>query len=150
MNKLANRIDLKDLAEKKSKENKRYKKIVTLCAGTGCTASGCASVLTALNKELKNKKLVQEIKVRTTGCHGFCEQGPLMVIEPENIFYCRLKLEDVSEIISKTLVKDEIIERLLYQDRGTKITYERARDEEGRFIADDPDTPENEAYVVSE
>ncbi len=118
--------DLEKLSQKKQKENQMYEKIVTLCAGTGCCASGCLSVLTSLQNELKRKKLTEKIKVRTTGCHGFCEQGPLIVIEPGNIFYCRVKPEDISEIISKTLLKDTIIEKLLYTDpsSGQKITKE--------------------------
>ena len=119
--------DLKTLAEKNKKENQKYTKIVTLCAGTGCCASGCLSVLTSLRNELKKKSLTQKIKIRTTGCHGFCEQGPLMVIEPKNIFYCRINPEDVSEIVQETLKQDKIIDRLLYKDKlsGKKITNEK-------------------------
>lgn len=118
--------DLKQLAERKMTENQQYSKVVTLCAGTGCTASGCLSVLSALHKELEQEKLTETIKVRATGCHGFCEQGPLMVIEPENIFYRQIKPEDVPEIVQETLQRDKIIERLQYTDptSGETITYE--------------------------
>lgn len=127
MSKLKNLKDLKELIQKKQKEKQIYTKLVTLCAGTGCTASGCQAVLTSLNKELKKRKLAQKIKIRTTGCHGFCEQGPLMVIEPGNIFYCRIKPEDILNIVSDTLQKNKIIERLLYTDPilGKKITQEK-------------------------
>lgn len=119
--------DLKELAEKTGKENSKYSKIVTLCAGTGCSASGCLPVLTSLRNELETQGLAQKIKIRTTGCHGFCEQGPLMVIEPGNTFYCHVKPEDVAEIVSETLEQDKIIERLLYTDpvSGKKIACER-------------------------
>ena len=119
--------DLKELAKEKRKENQKYSKIITLCAGTGCCASGCLSVLNSLREELKRKKLTQKVKIRTTGCHGFCEQGPLMVIEPGNIFYCHIKPEDVSEIIYETLQHDKVIERLLYTESasGKKIVQER-------------------------
>ncbi len=127
MNTITSIEDLKKLTEKQKKENSKYNKIVTLCAGTGCCASGCLSVLSSLRNELKHKKLTKKIKIRTTGCHGFCEQGPLMVIEPENVFYCHLKPEDIPEIISKTLLNDKIIERLLYADpaSGKKIIHEK-------------------------
>ncbi len=118
--------NLEELAEHKKSENQKYNKIVTLCAGTGCCASGCLSVLTSLREELQRKELTEKIKIRTTGCHGFCEQGPLMVIEPENIFYCHIKPEDVPEIVSETLGQNKIIERLLYVDPVSeeKIKYE--------------------------
>jgi NADH-quinone oxidoreductase subunit F len=118
--------DLKKLAESKITENQKYSKVVTLCAGTGCSASGCLSVLSALHKELEQEKLTEQIKVRTTGCHGFCEQGPLMIIDPGNIFYRQIKAEDVPEIVQETLQDSKIIERLLYTDpaSGQKITRE--------------------------
>ena len=126
MKKIKNASDLKKLAERQKKENTRYKKIITLCAGTGCCASGCLSVLQALQKNLKRKKLTGKFKIRTTGCHGFCEQGPLMVIEPGNVFYRHVKPEDVPEIVSATLLEDKIIDRLQYVDpaSGKKIAKE--------------------------
>ncbi len=118
---------LKKQAEEQKKEENKYGKIVTLCAGTGCSASGCLSVLASLRKELKNKKLTKKVKIRTTGCHGFCEQGPLMVIEPGNTFYCHIKPEDIPEIVSETLQNDKIVERLLYTDpaSGKRISREK-------------------------
>jgi NADH:ubiquinone oxidoreductase subunit F (NADH-binding)/(2Fe-2S) ferredoxin/NAD-dependent dihydropyrimidine dehydrogenase PreA subunit len=118
--------DLKKLSKKQREETKRYKKTVTVCSGTGCLASGCGPVLASLNKELRLKKLTNHIKVKVTGCHGFCEQGPIMVIEPENIFYCRIKPEDVREIVTSTLRDNKIIERLLYADQtsGKRIIRE--------------------------
>lgn len=107
---------LKKLAESKKKDNQKFSKIVTLCAGTGCCASGCLPVIAALRQELKKRGLEEKIKIRTTGCHGFCEQGPLMVIEPGNIFYRHLKSEDIPEVVSKTLEANETIERLQYLD----------------------------------
>ena len=64
--------------------------------------------------------------MRTSGCHGFCERGPLVVIHPQRIFYQRVKLDDAAEIIAKTVLKDEIIDRLVYRDPVTKekILYE--------------------------
>jgi NADH-quinone oxidoreductase subunit F len=76
-------------------------------------------VLACLSKELARDGIGVKIKLRTTGCHGFCEQGPLMVIEPENLFYCKIKPEDVAEIVSETLGKGRVIERLLYRDPAT-------------------------------
>jgi len=127
MSNLKTASEIKKILEGEQKKNQKYTKLVTLCAGTGCTASGCQAVLAALSKELKKKKLAHKIKIRTTGCHGFCEQGPLMVIEPGNIFYCHIKPHDVSEIVSQTLGRGKVIDRLFYTDpaTGKKITSER-------------------------
>jgi NADH-quinone oxidoreductase subunit F len=118
--------DLRRIQTQEQKELKRYRKLVILCSGTGCCASGCLAVLKQLQEELKNKKLTSCIKIRTTGCHGFCEQGPIMVIEPANIFYCHIKPEDVTEIVLESLANDRIVERLLYKDplSGKKVIYE--------------------------
>jgi len=127
MNKLNSADKLKKISEIEKNKNQKFIKLVTLCSGTGCTASGCQAVLVALKKELKKEKLSQKVKVRTTGCHGFCEQGPLMVIEPGNIFYCHIRPQDVPEIVLQTLVKGKTIDRLFYTDpaTGNKITSER-------------------------
>jgi NADH:ubiquinone oxidoreductase subunit F (NADH-binding)/(2Fe-2S) ferredoxin/NAD-dependent dihydropyrimidine dehydrogenase PreA subunit len=107
-----------------------------MCGGTGCRASGAQDVIDALRKGLKKKKLEKTVQIRVTGCHGFCEQGPLMIIEPGNIFYCGLNPEDADEIIAKTMLKGEVIERLLYVDpvtskkvrTGSEIPFYRAQD----------------------
>ncbi|MBN1317856.1 MAG: FAD-dependent oxidoreductase [Anaerolineales bacterium] len=98
---------------------------ITVCGGTGCRVYGSEKVINALHTEINKNGI--EADVRMTGCHGFCEQGPVMVIHPQGIFYKSVKVEDVPEIIHKTVEKDEIIERLLYSDpiTGEKIVYER-------------------------
>jgi NADH:ubiquinone oxidoreductase subunit F (NADH-binding)/(2Fe-2S) ferredoxin/NAD-dependent dihydropyrimidine dehydrogenase PreA subunit len=120
--------DLQQRARALKEEDRTYKKSVTVCAGTGCCASGCLEVLTALRAELKRAKLDKEIKIRTTGCHGFCEQGPLMVIEPGNIFYCHVTPEDVNAIVSETLQHNKIIEKLLYLDSVSDARITRESD----------------------
>lgn len=110
--------------------------VITICGGTGCQASQSQSVIDAVKKELKKQKLGRKVVVRVTGCHGFCEQGPIMVLEPGNIFYCHLKPEDAADIVTKTLLKGEVIERLLYTDPVTsqkiqteaEIPFYRAQD----------------------
>jgi NADH-quinone oxidoreductase subunit F len=93
-------------------------------------------VIDAVKKELKKQKVGRKVTVRVTGCHGFCEQGPMMVLEPGNIFYCHLQPEDASDIVTKTLLKGEVVERLLYTDPVTsekiqteaEIPFYRAQD----------------------
>ncbi len=110
---------LKRLADTRLKEDSAYSRIAIVCGGPGCSASGCQTIVACLQQELARNGIGKKIKVRTTGCHGFCEQGPLMVIEPENLFYCRLKPEDIPEIVAETLGKGTVIERLLYTDPAT-------------------------------
>jgi NADH-quinone oxidoreductase subunit F len=100
---------------------------ITVCGGTGCTTSGSTRVADAFRREIKNQGLSEKVTVKTTGCHGFCERGPVIVIKPRGIFYQKVKPEDVSEIISETSLHDKVIERLLYTDpsSGKKIVYER-------------------------
>ncbi|HSJ53718.1 MAG TPA: NuoF family protein, partial [Anaerolineae bacterium] len=97
---------------------------VTVCGGTGCRVYGSEKVIDALRAEIAAKGL--DADVRMTGCHGFCEQGPVMVIQPRGIFYKSVKVEDVPDIIDQTVARNEIIERLLYTDpiTGNKIAYE--------------------------
>lgn len=92
---------------------------VLICTGTGCTASGAKNVLAKFEEELKAKKLDQEIRLVETGCHGFCEGGPLVIIYPEGTFYTRVQPEDVSEIVEVHLLKGRIVERLLYKTPTT-------------------------------
>ncbi|MCJ7625608.1 MAG: NAD(P)H-dependent oxidoreductase subunit E, partial [Anaerolineaceae bacterium] len=99
---------------------------IMICGGTGCLALNSQEVADALEKALKEQDVAAKVELKTTGCPGFCEQGPLAVIHPARIFYTRLKPEDATEIVSKTIVNGEIIDRLLYTDplSGKKITYE--------------------------
>jgi NADH:ubiquinone oxidoreductase subunit F (NADH-binding)/(2Fe-2S) ferredoxin/Pyruvate/2-oxoacid:ferredoxin oxidoreductase delta subunit len=101
-------------------------KTLIVCGGTGCTASRSRDVIDALNKELVTQEMDFEVHLRITGCHGFCEQGPIAVIEPGNIFYCHITPEDARDIVTKTLKNGEVIERLLYTDpvSGEKVRKE--------------------------
>jgi len=100
---------------------------ITICSGTGCHACGCEAVTQAFTKELKKNKLNGKVDIKTTGCHGFCERGPITVIHPKGIFYQRVGIKDVEEIVSETIINNKIVERLLYVDPATskKIAYEK-------------------------
>ncbi|MFC1820794.1 NADH-ubiquinone oxidoreductase-F iron-sulfur binding region domain-containing protein, partial [Thermodesulfobacteriota bacterium] len=92
----------------------------------GCQASRAQDLISAVKDELINQGLEKSVLMRATGCHGFCEQGPIVVIEPGNIFYCHVLPDDAHEIITKTVCKGEIVERLIYTDpvSGEKIQTE--------------------------
>jgi len=96
------------------------KPCITLCAGTGCQATGASEVVEMFKKEIVDRHLEERIEVRASGCHGFCERGPLVVIRPEMICYTNVEPTDVSPILSDTVLEGKVIDRLLYQDPLTK------------------------------
>ena len=88
---------------------------VRICT-TGCRAYGALEVRDKLAQEVRKLGLERNVDVRSTGCHGFCARAPVMAIDPMDIFYQQVGVDDVREIISRTLVRGEVIERLLYHD----------------------------------
>ncbi|MFZ6017918.1 MAG: NADH-ubiquinone oxidoreductase-F iron-sulfur binding region domain-containing protein [Nitrospirota bacterium] len=107
--------------------NKQCK--VLVCHGTGCVSGGSEQVYSLFKNELKNSGYDEDIYVKRTGCHGFCQQGPLIVIEPvgidsqrEGIFYTKVKTDDVPEIIQSLLPGGRPLERLFYRDPSTNQT----------------------------
>ena len=93
-----------------------YRAHVMTCAGTGCTSSGSRAVHEALVAEVANRGLGGEVQVIPTGCRGFCVLGPIVILYPEGIFYCRVTPEDVPTIVEETLVKGRVVPRLLYRE----------------------------------
>lgn len=126
MNRISSALELEEFRESLISSYDPLKPCVTICMGTGCTASGAHEVNDAFREEIKKQNLEDKIEIRTTGCRGFCERGPLVVIYPERIFYQKVKAKDIPEIVSKTLREKKIIESLLYVDpiTGKKIVYE--------------------------
>jgi NADH-quinone oxidoreductase subunit F len=102
------------------------KPCITVCGGTGCHSFGSEGVSDAFKAEIKKNKLAAKVDVKVTGCHGFCEKGPVVVIKPRDIFYQKVKAKDVPEIVAETIIKGNVIDRLLYTDPNTKkkMTYE--------------------------
>ena len=91
---------------------------VLVCCGTGCLASGSKQVAEAFADEIAKRSIdaTVELFVKSTGCHGFCERGPLVVLNPQGILYTKVKPGRVEEIVEKTLVGGEVIPGLLYKD----------------------------------
>lgn len=96
-----------------------YRANVLVCGGTGCTASGSTKTFEALKAEIARRGLEDEVQVIQTGCRGFCEMGPVMIIYPEGIFYCRVHEEDVPHLVEETLVKGRVVEELTYKEPAT-------------------------------
>ena len=91
-----------------------YRAHVLVCRGTGCTASGSGPLYETFREELARRGLDKEVMLVETGCHGMCEMGPIVVVYPEGSFYCRVKPEDVPELVEEHLYKGRILQRLLY------------------------------------
>lgn len=108
--------------------NNKPKKQVFVCAGTGCTSSGAHSIFKVLQSEIQRHGLSEQIETVATGCQGFCEKGPTLVIEPSNTLYALVQPEDIPEIVEKELSKGEHVERLLYIDPNTNKPAETLND----------------------
>lgn len=97
-----------------------YRSHVLVCGGTGCTSSNSAAIIEALEAQIAEKGLSEEIKVIRTGCFGLCALGPIMIVYPEGSFYSQVKVEDIPEIVEEHLLKGRIVTRLLYNETVTK------------------------------
>ena len=96
-----------------------YRSHVLVCGGTGCTSSNSPAIIEALEKEITDRGLQEEIKVVRTGCFGLCALGPIMIVYPEGCFYSQVKVSDVPEIVEEHLLKGRIVKRLLYDETVT-------------------------------
>jgi NADH-quinone oxidoreductase subunit F len=119
MRKIKSVFDLERWREAILLKKKQDDVVVSVCGGTGCHAYGCKKVRDEFAKIIKKNGNMQKIRLRYTGCRGFCERGPIVTIQPQGIFYQRVQEEDVPVILSETVEKGEIIDRLLYNDLTT-------------------------------
>lgn len=125
------RINTREELEARRKEYaaslKTQKKQILICAGTGCVAGGSLNIYAKMQEILIKRgikcALVLEkephgdsVGLKKSGCHGFCEMGPLLRIEPSGLLYIKVKTEDCEEIIEESIVNDRVIDRLVYHD----------------------------------
>jgi NADH:ubiquinone oxidoreductase subunit F (NADH-binding)/NAD-dependent dihydropyrimidine dehydrogenase PreA subunit/(2Fe-2S) ferredoxin len=108
----------------------KTKETILVCGGTGCLASGSGEVAEALREELKKAGVDMEVKltVKMTGCHGFCERGPIVSFVPSGILYQRVAVKHVPEIVEKTVLGKETIKKLTYKDAKTKKNVEQYKE----------------------
>ncbi len=95
-------------------KEKSYRLHLMICAGTGCVSNHSFEVKGALEKEIKKQGLENEVLVVTTGCNGFCERGPLLVVQPGNIFYQQLTVKDVPHLVEEHFLKGRPVAKLMY------------------------------------
>lgn len=126
MNKLNSRDDLTALREVCRKTFDAEKKKILVCGGTGCVAGGSLNIFDRLRSLLEAKGISADVELadeshegsvgmKKSGCHGFCEMGPLVRIEPQGWLYTKVKIDDCEEIVEKTILGGEMIERLVYR-----------------------------------
>src|SRR4030043_1517022 len=94
------------------------KPCITLCSGTACHASGSEEVAASIEEEIKKQGLSAEVDFRRTGCHGFCERGPIIVIYPDEICYLKIESKDVPEVVS-SIKEKKVVGRLVYTAPNT-------------------------------
>jgi NADH-quinone oxidoreductase subunit F len=128
-------LNLDEVTKEYKAASTRFARRVVICAGTGCIAGGAMKVFKTLQEQAKASGVALEIELdfedkahrdallTKSGCQGFCQVGPLLSIEPDGILYGRVKAEDVKEIIEKTFLGGEVVERLLYKDPASGISY---------------------------
>ncbi len=87
-----------------------------LCAGTGCVASGTMKVKAALLEELKKRGLEEEIKIVLTGCNGYCAEGPVMVVYPDEVFYQKVTVDDVPKLVEEHFLKGRPYQKLMFKE----------------------------------
>lgn len=126
MGKIASIEDLQQLKNKALQNINPNQPVIRVCLGPGCLAQGADKVMAAFKKICKTKGQAISVEplLKETGCHGFCKVGPLVSILPGDLFYTRVKPTDVEEIVEQTVIRGEVIERLLYSENGT--TYKNA------------------------
>jgi len=90
-----------------------------ICQGTGCVSSKSPEIRAALQDEVDRLGFSKHVSIKLTGCHGFCQQGPIVVVEPEGTFYSQVKIEDAPEIVESHLQNNQQVERLFYKDPVT-------------------------------
>ncbi len=142
--------DLLERAEEARAHRQAHRAEVLVCAGTGCVANGSMEVFAALREALAKFGLDStqvgvtgngaclcgggsSVVVKHSGCHGFCEMGPLVRIDPEGLLYCKVKPADAEEIVEQTVAEGRVVERLLYRHPVTGERY--ARQDEIPFYA---------------
>jgi len=107
---------------------KSYRMHLMLCGGTGCVSNRAFDVRDALQKELEKHNLQDEIAIVITGCNGFCAQGPVMVVQPDQIFYQLLTVQDVPHLVEEHFLKGRPVERLMFTPPGEEVPVPKMSD----------------------
>ncbi|MFP4548772.1 MAG: NADH-ubiquinone oxidoreductase-F iron-sulfur binding region domain-containing protein [Fidelibacterota bacterium] len=134
---MSNTTDLLNKIQKDyQKFSKKYQQRIIICAGTGCVANGALKIYDKLKTEIEKHDINVDLKLRLkeakdlpvdkhnvliskSGCQGFCQVGPLLEVQPAGYLYVKVTVDDVEEIVEKTILENQVIDRLLYVDPKT-------------------------------
>jgi NADH:ubiquinone oxidoreductase subunit F (NADH-binding)/(2Fe-2S) ferredoxin/NAD-dependent dihydropyrimidine dehydrogenase PreA subunit len=116
---LNNPIDLERLREKISRHDRASARLIQVCIGTACTAKGSRKLYQLFLEAVKQSGQDIKVEAKCVGCHGFCERGPIVVVQTGDIFYQQIEEPDVPEIFRETVLGGRVVERLLYEDPNT-------------------------------
>ncbi|MBW2459848.1 MAG: (2Fe-2S) ferredoxin domain-containing protein, partial [Deltaproteobacteria bacterium] len=118
MSRFTSLADLSEQRRRRQANKDKQERRIIVAAGTACLASGAGDVLRIFKRVLLERGLVEQIALRITGDHGFCQMAPYVVTQPKNAFYAKVTVDDVSDIVDAVLA-DDYVERLLYVDPAT-------------------------------
>lgn len=133
---IVTRINTREDLERKRDDFKKalnaQKKQILICGGTGCVAGGSLNIYARLQQlmqergihctvQLEEEAHDESIGIKKSGCHGFCEMGPLLRIEPMGWLYIKVRVEDCEEILEKSILNDEVVDRLVYRDKNGNL-----------------------------
>jgi len=108
---------LEQISARYQTRQREVKYHLLVCAGAGCVSSGCKAVVKALHLALAEAGIADQVEVSQTGCIGTCDLGPSMIVQPDDVFYTKLKPEDLPRIVAQHLVGGRVVEKLCYYDR---------------------------------
>jgi NADH:ubiquinone oxidoreductase subunit F (NADH-binding)/(2Fe-2S) ferredoxin/NAD-dependent dihydropyrimidine dehydrogenase PreA subunit len=112
--------NLEQLQSDAQKLHAGFKSMLMVCAGTGCVAAKSLPIRDAFQQELKKRGLDKDVAVVGTGCNGFCAHGPICVVQPEGVFYERLRADAVPDLIEAHFFKKAPLDKYLYKKHGTE------------------------------
>ena len=136
--KIGSRQELTSFREVCEKRLACQSKQILVCGGSGCVAGGSLDIYARFKEIMESKGLKVDVVLqdhvdhgdavglKKSGCHGFCEMGPLVRIEPAGILYIKCKVDDCEEIVNETILNDNVVDRLVYHDNGR--SYNRQED----------------------
>lgn len=107
---------------------KKSRASVMMCAGTGCVASGTLKIRAAFEEELRKRRLDEEINVVMTGCNGYCAEGPVIEVYPDDVFYQRLTVEEVPKLVEEHFLKGRPYEKLMFKEPEKKVAIPAMKD----------------------
>lgn len=107
---------------------RKMDKVINVCYGAGCISANCESIYREISSVLKEYGLFEKIKINQTGCIGACDLGPSMYIQPDDVYYCKLKPADIRVIVEEHIIKGNIVTEKCYFDKVKNEYYEHLRD----------------------